>query len=62
MYLSFKGYDDSKANRAEVNPAPIVLEPGGGQDLEVEHIIEHQHIGCNMGPIVFSEMTWLQHK
>ena len=39
-----KGYDDSGADRAEVNPAPIVLEPSGDQEFEVEHIIKHWHI------------------
>ena len=42
-----KGYDDSRADRAEVNPAPIVLEPSGDQEFEVEHIIGHRHVGCN---------------
>ena len=47
MYLFLKGYDNSGADRAEVNPAPIVLEPGGDQEFEVEHIIEHQYVGHN---------------
>ena len=42
-----KGYNDSGADRAEVNPAPIVFEPSGDQDFEVEHIIEYQHVGRN---------------
>ena len=42
-----KGYDDSRADRAEVNPASIVLEPSGDQDFEVELIIGHQHVGHN---------------
>ena len=42
-----KGYNDSRAGRAEVNPVPIVLKPSGNQDFEVEHIVGHQHIGCN---------------
>ena len=35
------------ADRAGVNPAPIVLEPSGDQEFEVEHIIKHWHIGRN---------------
>ena len=42
-----KGYDDSGSDKAEVNSDPIVLEPGGDQELEVEHIIEHWHVGHN---------------
>ena len=42
-----KGYNDSGADRAEVNPAQIVLEPIGDQESEVEHIIGHWHIGHN---------------
>ena len=42
-----KGYDDSGADRAEVSPAPIVLEPSGDQEFEIEHIIEYQHVGHN---------------
>ena len=42
-----KGYDDSGADRAEVNPAPIVLKPSVDQEFEVECIIEHQHVGHN---------------
>ena len=42
-----KGYDDSGADRSEVNPAPIVLKPSGDQEFEVEHIIEHWYVGCN---------------
>ena len=42
-----KGHDVSEADRAEVNPAPIVLEPSGDQEFEVEHIIKHQHVGHN---------------
>ena len=42
-----KGYDNSGADRAEVNPAPILLEPGGDQEFEVEHILEYRHIGHN---------------
>ena len=48
FYISLlKGYDDSWADRAEVNPAPIVFEPGSNQEFEVEHIIEHRHVGRN---------------
>ena len=48
FYVSLlKGYDDSRADRAEVNPAPIVLEPSGDQEFELERIIEHQHVGHN---------------
>ena len=42
-----KGYNDSGADRAEVNPAPIVLEPSGDQEFEVEHIVGHRHVGRN---------------
>ena len=42
-----KGYDDSGADRAEVNPALIVLEPSGDQEFEVECIIGHWHVGRN---------------
>ena len=42
-----KGCDDSRADREEVNPAPIVLEPSGDQEFEVEDIIKHQHFGRN---------------
>ena len=42
-----KGYNDSGADRAEVNPAPIVLEPSGDQEFEVERIIGHRHVGHN---------------
>ena len=42
-----KGYDDSRDDRAEVNPAPIILEPSGNQEFEVEHIIGQQHVGHN---------------
>ena len=48
FYVSLlKGYDDYGADRSEVNPAPIVLGPDGNQEFEVEHIIEHWHVGCN---------------
>ena len=42
-----KGYNDSGADRAEVNPAPIVLEPRGDQEFEVERIVGHRHVGRN---------------
>ena len=42
-----KGYNDSGADRAEVNPAPIVLEPSGDQEFEVERIVGHRHVGRN---------------
>ena len=42
-----KGYNDSRADRAEVNPDPIVLEPSGNQKFEVKRIIVHQHVGRN---------------
>ena len=42
-----KGFNDSGADRAEVNPAPIVLEPSGNQEFEVGYIIEHWHVGHN---------------
>ena len=42
-----KGYNNFGADRAEVNPVPIVLKPGGNQEFEVKYIIEHKHIGCN---------------
>ena len=41
------GYDDSGADRAEINPAPIVLKPGSEQEFEVECIIEFQYFGHN---------------
>ena len=48
FHVSFlKGYNDSGADIEEVNPAPVVLEPGGGQEFEVKRILEHWHIGCN---------------
>ena len=39
MYL-LKGYENSRADRAEVNPALIVLKPGSDQEFEVDGIIE----------------------
>ena len=40
-----KAYNDSGADRAEVNPGPIVLEPSGDQEFEVERIIGYRHVG-----------------
>ena len=42
-----KGYSDSRADRAEVSPAPVVFEPSSNQEFEVEHVMEHQHIAYN---------------
>ena len=42
-----KGYDDSGTDRAEVNPASIILEPSGDREVKVEHIIKHQYVGHN---------------
>ena len=42
-----KGYNDSGADRAEVNSAPIVLEPSGDHKFKVERIIEYRHVGHN---------------
>ena len=42
-----KGYDNSGADRAEVSPAPKVLEPSGDQEFELKHIIEYQHVDHN---------------
>ena len=42
-----KGYNNSGADRAEINSAPIVLEPSGDQWFEVKCIIGHWHIGHN---------------
>ena len=46
MSLS-KGYDDSGADRVEVNPTLVVLESGGDKEFEVEHTLEYQHVSCN---------------
>ena len=48
----FKGYDDSRADRAKVNSAPTVLEPSGDQEFEVERIIEHRMLAV-IGPYSF---------
>ena len=42
-----KGYDNSRADRAEFNPAPIVVEPGGNQEFEVECMVGRWHVGSN---------------
>ena len=36
-----KGYDNSRADRIEVYPATIVLEPGSDQEFEVACILEY---------------------
>ena len=41
FHVSFlKGYDNSGSDKAEVNPTPVVLESGGNQEFEVEHILD----------------------
>ena len=42
-----KDYDNYGADKAEVNPAPILFEPSGNQEFEVEQIIECRHISNN---------------
>ena len=36
-----KDYNNSGADKAEVNPALVVFDPGGNQEFEVECILEH---------------------
>ena len=42
-----KGYNNSGVDKAELNSATIVFELGSNREFEVEHILEHQHVGCN---------------
>ena len=42
-----ESYNESRTDKIEVNPTPIVLKPGGNQEFEVECIIGYQYAGCN---------------
>ena len=48
FYVSLlNGFNDSKADRVEVNPAPVFLESGSYQEFKVECIMEYQHVDQN---------------